>query len=809
MIKNYFKIAWRNLVKNKTFTVINIIGLATGLACFILIALYVADELSYDRHHVKADRIYRVNSDLRIGGTDLRLATCSDPMGQTLKNDYPQVEAFTRFYNSSGSKLIKQGNQFISESRVAHADSTLFDVFTLPVIAGEAKNALNEPNTVVITASAAKRYFGTIDAVGKTLETNDHNQPIYQVTAVIEDMPSTSHFNFDFLFSMGNVNYPWGAFLSHNFQTYILLKPGTDYKTFEKNFAQVIDKYIVPQAKQLMDIESMDDFVRSGNKLEYSLMPLKDIHLHSDRYPELGVNGNIQYVYIFASIALFVLLLACVNFMNLSTARSASRAKEVGIRKVLGTEKRMLISQFLAESIMMVLLGLLLAICLVGLFMGSFNAISGKALSFIDLFKPEYVGLLLLLTIVLGILAGLYPAFFLSSFRPVAVLKGKIDGGFRKNNFRSAMVVFQFLTSIMLVTGTIIVFQQLNYIRSKEIGFNKDQVLVINGTDALGKRADVFRNEVANMSGVQAASFAGYLPVANSSRGDMALSLDAVMNEHNSFNAQIWNIDYDYIPTLDINLLKGRNFSKNYGADSLGIIINETAAKVIGHEDPIGKKIYLPHSDGPATVYTIIGVAENFHYESLRQQVGPLCMRLGNNKWAAAFKVSTSDVQTLVKTIESQWKSMAPEMPFSYHFLDEAFESMYRTEQRVGKVALSFSLLAIVIACLGLFGLTTYMVEQRVKEIGIRKVLGASVSGIAVMLSKDFVKLVLIALLIAFPIAWWTMNRWLEDFAYRIEIQWWMFGIAGLAAVVIALLTVSWQAIRAAVANPVDSLRDE
>ena len=809
MIKNYFKIAWRNLVKNKTFTVINIIGLATGLACFILIALYVADELSYDRHHEKADRIYRVNSDLRIGGTDLQLATCSDPMGQTLKNDYPQVEAFARFYNSSGSKLIKQGNQFINESRVAHADSTLFDVFTLPAIAGDTKNALHEPNTVVITESAAKRYFGSINAVGKTLETNDYNQPLYKVTAVIEDMPPTSHFNFDFLFSMENVDYPWGTFLSHNFQTYILLKPGTDYKAFEKNFAQVIDKYILPQAKQLMDIESMDDFIRSGNKLEYSLMPIKDIHLRSDRYPELGVNGNIQYVYIFASIALFVLLLACVNFMNLSTARSASRAKEVGIRKVLGTEKRMLVGQFLAESIMMVLLGLLLAICLVGLFIGSFNAISGKALAIADLFKPEYVVLLLLLTVAVGILAGLYPAFFLSSFRPVAVLKGKIDSGFRKSNFRSAMVVFQFLTSIMLVTGTIVVFQQLNYIRSKKIGFNKDQVLVINGTDALGNRADAFRNEVANMSGVQAASFAGYLPVANSSRGDMSLSLDAVMNEHNSFNAQIWNIDYDYIPTLDINLLKGRNFAKDYGADSLGIIINETAAKVIGHEDPIGKKLYLPHSDAPATVYTIIGVVENFHYESLRQQVGPLCMRLGNNKRAAAFKVSASDVQTLVKTIESQWKSMAPEMPFSYHFLDEAFESMYRAEQRVGKVALSFSLLAIVIACLGLFGLTTYMVEQRVKEIGIRKVLGASVSGIVAMLSKDFVKLVLIALLIASPIAWWGMNKWLEDFAYRIDIQWWMFAVAGLAAVAIALLTVSWQAIRAAVANPVESLRDE
>ncbi len=809
MIRNYIKIAWRNLLKNRTFTMVNIVGLAIGLACFILIALYVADELSYDRHHEKADRIYRVNSDLRIGGTDLHLATCSDPMGAALKDDYPQVETFTRLYASSGSKLIKQGSQFLNESRVVHADSTLFDVFTLPAIAGDTKNALNEPNTVVITASAAKRYFGSVDAVGKTLETNDRNQPLYKVTAVIEDMPRTSHFNFDFLFSMENVSYPWGNFLSHNFQTYIVLKPGTDYKAFEANFAQVIDKYIVPQAKQLMDIESMDDFVRSGNKIEYSLMPVTDIHLYSDRYPELGINSDVQYVWIFSFVALFVLLLACVNFMNLSTARSASRAKEVGIRKVLGTEKKSLIAQFLTESTVMVFIGLVLAIGLAGLFIGYFNSISGKTLSFADLLRPGYLALLLLLAIVVGALAGLYPAFFLSAFRPIAVLKGNLGGGFQKSNFRSAMVVFQFFTSIMLVTSTIIVFQQLNYIRDKKIGFSKDQVLVINETDALGNRADAFRNEVANMSGVQAASFAGYLPVANSSRGDMALSLDAVMNEHNSFNAQIWNIDYDYIPTLDMNVLKGRNFSREYGADSLGIIINETAAKVIGYEDPIGKKLYLPHSDAPATVYTIVGVVENFHYESLRQQVGPLCMRLGNNRWAAAFRVAAPDIQALVKDIESQWKTMAPDMPFSYHFLDEAFDSMYRAEQRAGKVALSFSMLAIVIACLGLFGLTTYMIEQRTKEVGIRKVLGASIKGIVLLLSKDFVKLVLMAILIASPIAWWAMSKWLENFAYRIDIQWWMFALAGLAAVVIALLTVSWQAIRAAVANPVESLRDE
>ncbi|WP_028298027.1 ABC transporter permease [Olivibacter sitiensis] len=810
MIRNYIKIAWRNLVKNKTFSIVNIAGLAIGLACFILIALYVVDELSYDKYNEKADRIYRVNSDLRIGGVDLTLATSSDPMGAVLKNDYPQVETFTRFYASSGSKLIKKGNQFINESRVAHVDSTLFDVFTLPAIAGNTHTALNEPNTVVITASAANRYFGTTNAVGKSLETNDNNGTLYKVTAVIADIPRNSHFNFDFFFSMKNVRYPWESFLSHNFQTYILLKPGTDYKAFEKNFKQVIDKYILPQAKQYMNVASMEEFARAGNRLDYSLIPLTDIHLHSDRHPELGVNSSIQYVYIFVAVALFILLLACVNFMNLSTARSASRAKEVGIRKVLGTGRRLLVGQFLVESIIMVFLGLLLSIGLVGLSLGSFNTISGKELGISDLAKPAYLIVLLLLTIVVGTLAGLYPALFLSAFRPIKVLKGKINGGFQKSNFRSSLVVFQFVTTIILLTGTVIVFQQLNYIRNKKIGFNKDQVLVINGTGALGNGGDAFKNEVAKMNGVKAASFAGYLPVGNSSRSDNSFSTDAVMNENNMFSMQVWNIDYDYVPTLDMKVLKGRNFSPDYGTDSTGLIINEAAARLMGYDDPVGKKLYMPDDlAAPPIAYTIVGMVENFHFESLRQHIGPLCMRLGYNKWTTAFKVDASDVQTLLSRIETQWKSMAPGMPFSYQFLDESFESMYKAEQRVSKIALSFSILTIIIASLGLFGLTTYMVEQRTKEVGIRKVLGASISSIVRMLSSDFVKLVLIAIVIASPIAWWAMNKWLEDFAYRIEIQWWMFALAGLAAVAIALATVSWQAIKAALANPVDSLRDE
>lgn len=810
MFKNYILVAWRNLRKNKTFSLLNIAGLAVGLACFILIAMYVMDELSYDKHNVKADRIYRINSDIRFGGTDLRLAVCSDPMGATLKKDYPQVEQFVRIYASSGSKLLKKGTGFIEEVNVAHADSTIFEVFTLPVVVGNPKTALNEPNTVVVSETAAKKYFGTVDALGKGIEVNDDKHTVYKVTAVMKDMPQNAHFNYDFIFSMDNVEYGWGNFLSHNFQTYVLLQPGTDYKAFNKNFTQVINKYILPQAKQLMQINSMEDFARTGNKLEYSLMPMLDIHLYSDRFPELGVNSNIQYVYIFSAVALFILLIACVNFMNLSTARSSNRAKEVGIRKVLGTGKKSLIGQFLTESTLMVFIGLLLAIGLVWLSIGYFNNIAGKTLSITMLLQPGYLLFLLLIPVVTGVLAGLYPAFFLSSFQPIAVLKGRTGKAFNRSNFRSALVIFQFFTSIVLIIGTIVVFKQLNYIQNAKIGFNKDQMLIVNGTWALNNKADAFRNEVAKMSGVKASSFAGYLPVSNSSRNDNTFSTEAVMNEKNGFNMQVWNVDYDYIPVMGMEVLRGRNFSKEYGSDSTAIIINEAAAKMLGFDDPVGKKLYTyGGNDNEVISYTIVAVVKNFNYESLRKNVGPLSMRLGYNKWATAFKVSATDVTALIKNIETTWKSMAPDMPFSYQFLDESFDNMYRAEQRVGKVALSFALLAIFIACLGLFGLAAYMAEQRTKEIGVRKVLGASVTSITALLSKDFVKLVCIASLIAFPVAWWAMSTWLRDFAYRVNISWWVFALAGFIALLIAVLTVSSHAIKAALTNPVKSLRNE
>jgi putative ABC transport system permease protein len=813
MIKNYFKIALRNLWKNKGYSTINIFGLALGLATCLLITLYIADELSYDRFYKNADRIYRINSDVQFGAGKLHMTQTSDMMGQALKKDYPQVESYARIYTNNGSRLIKKGNEFIDEPKVANADSSFFEVFALPVIDGDTKRALDEPNTVVVTESAAKKYFGAANVVGKTVDIkNGERIESYKITAVIKDFQHNSHFNFQFLFSMKNADYEWGQYTSHNFHTYLLLKPGTDYKIFQKNFYTYIDKYVLPYVQRFMKISSMDEFRKSGNTLEYSLFPLTKIHLYSDYSYELSPSGNIQYVYIFAAVALFILLLACINFMNLSTARSASRGKEVGIRKVLGTERKTLVAQFLVESTVTACISLIIAIGIAYLVLPLFNTVAAKSLSIGYLANMKILPFLLLLPLLVGVLAGSYPAFFLSNFKPIVVLKGNANTGFKKSNLRNVLVVFQFTTSIMLMIATIIVYRQLHFIQTAKIGFNKEQVLVIDGTYALDKNEEVFKNEVLGIKGVSSGTISGFLPVSNSYRSDNTFSKEAVMGTDNSIDMQVWRIDYDYLQTMGMDIVKGRNFSKGFGTDTSALLISETTAGLLGYSDPVGKTIYQPSNmpgDNSMVPVQIIGVVKDFHFESLRQEIGPLCMRLRNNSGSASFKIATTNASDLIKNIESKWKTLAPALPFSYRFLSDSFDEMYRSEQRAGTVAMVFAVLAVLIACLGLFGLVTFMAEQRTKEIGVRRVLGASVSNVVTLLSKDFLLLVVIACVFAFPVAWWAMHKWLQDFAYRIHIGWWVFAAAGIAAVFIALLTVSSQSIKAALANPVKSLRNE
>lgn len=815
MIKNYFKVAFRNLWRNKGYSAINIFGLAIGLASCLLITLYVTDELSYDRHFKNADRIYRINSDIRFGGADMHITQTSDMMGGLLKKDYPQVEEYTRIYNNDGARLIKKGNAYITEARVANVDSTFFDVFRLPVIEGDTKTALNEPNTVVITESAARKYFGSLNVIDKTIEVknddNNANTP-YKITAVIKDIPKETHFNFEFLFSMKNVDYQWGQLTSHNFHTYLLLKPGTDYKAFEKNFEQFSEKYVLPFAQQFVKISSMDDFRKAGNKLEYTLIPLTDIHLRSDFTFEITPSGNIQYVYIFSAVALFILILACINFMNLSTARSAKRAKEVGIRKVLGTERKTLIGQFLVESTITAAISLIIAIAIAYFVLPLFNKVAAKSLSVNNLLGGYILPVLVLLPFVVGLFAGSYPALFLSRFRPIVVLKGNMNTGFKRSKIRNGLVIFQFATSIMLIIGTIIVYSQLNYIQNKKLGFNKDQVLIIDGAYALGNNVQAFKNEVLAMQGVASGTISSFLPVTNSARSDNSFSKEAVMNTENGIDMQTWRIDYDYIKTMGMEIVKGRNFSKEYGSDSAAMLITETTARMLGYDDPVGKTIYSPTGipgDGSLVPVQVIGVVKDFHFESLRKKLGPLCFFLGKSTGLASFKISAASAKALIPQIENKWKALAPGMPFSYRFMNDSFNEMYRSEQRAGTLAVVFAVLAVFIACLGLFGLVTYMAEQRTKEIGIRKVLGASVSNVVSMLSKDFLVLVAIASVLAFPIAWWAMNKWLQDFEYRIGISAWVFVSSAVAALLIALMTVSFQAFKAAIANPVKSLRTE
>ncbi len=808
MLKNYLKVALRNLWKNKGFSAINIIGLSVGLATCLLIMLYVTDELSYDKYNKKADRIYRVDGDLQFGGNHFILAVVPEPMGPTLKKDYPEVEQYVRF-RGYGGFLVKKGNENVHEEKVIYVDSTLFDVFTLPMIAGDPKTALKDPNSVVITEKIAIKYFNTIDVVGKSLVINDTGN--LKITGVIKNIPSQSHFNFDFFVSLNGSIQSWevNSWLSNNENTYIVLKKGADPKVLESKFSAFVEKYMYPQAFSVLNIKK-DEFAKSGNYARYALTPLTAIHLHSDKVAELGANSSIQYVYIFSAIAIFILLIACVNFMNLSTARSSNRAKEVGVRKVLGSLRNNLIKQFLTESILISLIALILAGLLAWVLLPYFNQIANKEIG-IGLFSkswllPSLIGLMLLV----GLLAGSYPAFYLSSFKPIVVLKGKLASGFKRSWLRSGLVVFQFWISIILIIGTIVIYNQLHFIQNKKLGYNRNQVLILENTDPLGTQAKAFENELLKLSGVQSATITGFLPTSDW-RSDSPLFPDASLDQKSAVSSQIWTVDENYIPTLGMQMAKGRNFSKQFLTDSSAVIINEAAAKLLGFADPINKPLYYLTDIKNKTIvtYHIVGVVKDFNYNSLRQTVTPLALLYGNQTSKIALKINTSNIKGLIVQIENKWKVMAPGQPFNYSFMDEQFNNQYRTEQRISQISISFSILAILIACLGLFGLVTYAAEQRIKEIGIRKVLGASVVNLVSMLSKDFLKLVTISALIAFPVAWWAMHKWLQDFAYRVQIGWWIFAVAGLIALTIALLTVSFQAVKAALTNPVKNLRTE
>jgi len=807
MFRNYLKTAFRNLLKSKFYTSINIIGLAVGLATCLLILLYVLDELDYDRYNVNAGRIYRVNNEIKFGDNYFDIAVAPALMGSTMVREMPQVQQYARL-RWYGSFLVKKDNENIQEGRVGFADSSLFDVFTLPMISGDPKTALKNYHSLVITETIAKKYFNSTDVVGKTMLINDTGN--YKITGVIKDIPKQSHFNFDFFVPMiedgGSNEDNW---LSENWSTYILLKKNADVKQVEAQLNPMMDRHVGPLLKSVIN-QSLDEFKKTGGYIRANLTPLTDIHLHSNKSAELDAVGNAEFVYIFSAIALLILLIACVNFMNLSTARSANRAKEVGVRKVLGSLKKNLIQQFLTESLLISLIALIFAVLIAWLLLPYFDQLTGKDIHAATLFQPGMMISLVVLMLIVGLLAGSYPAFFLSSFQPIDVLKGKLAGGFKRSWLRNALVIFQFCISIILIFGTVVIYNQLNYIHNKDVGFNRNQVITINHTDALRDQAVTFRNELLQISGVQDATMSSYLPV-NYNRSNNAYFTSPALDAKTGMSMQSWTVDEHYVSTLNIKLIQGRNFSQQFLTDSSGIIINDAAAKFLATKDLLNKKLYDIEDVQTRKLgeYHIIGVMKNFNFSSLRDVVTPLALFLGKNNGNISVRINSADIPNVIAQIKNKWKSIAPSQPFDYSFMDEDFNKLYTTEQRTGQIFITFAVLAIIIACLGLFGLITYAAEQRVKEIGIRKVLGASVGNVAGMLSKDFLKLILISAVIAFPVAWWAMNKWLEDFAYRVSISWWVFCIAGVLALFIALITVSFQAIKAALANPVRSLRTE
>lgn len=789
------------MTKNKVFSAINILGLALGLAACLLIVLYVVDELSYDRFNVNADRIYRVNEDLKLGDNKQQYAVAMAPLAKTLIADYPDVENTVRLLKAEIN--IKKGNENIIENDAVFADVSVFDVFTLPLIYGNKKSALIGPNTIVLSKSAAIKYFNKTAVLGQTLTLPGFGD--FKITGVINNMPRQSHFYADFLMSMAS----WAdsrstSWLQSNYTTYVLMRKGTDYKKIEANFSQLLRKYSGQELQNAVGM-SIDDFEKKGSYFRMNMIPLTDIHLHSNRIGELGVNGTTQYIYIFSAIALFILIIACVNFMNLSTARSANRAREVGVRKVLGSPRKYLVAQFLTESVLITFAATLIAIITDTLLLPAFNVLADKNIAINAHTLIWLIPALLISILVIGFLAGAYPALFLSAFQPVNVLKGKLASGFKAGRLRSFLVVFQFAVSIFLIVGTLVIYTQLKYIQTQDIGYNREQVLVLQNTWELRNKAQIFKDEVKQMPGVINATLTGFLPTSHN-RNTTLFCKDASKDPKKTIFPQAWRIDDDYIKTLDMKIIKGRDFSKEMPTDSNALIINQTAARFLGYADPINKTLYR---NNEPKAFTIIGVVKDFNFSSLRENITPVVMMLDKNNGCLAIRVQPQNIKPLLSKLEAKYKALAPEGHFNYSFMDADFEAAYRTEQRMGSLFIIFTSLAIIIACLGLFGLAAYAAEQRNKEIGIRKALGASVTNIVTMLSADFIKLVLIAIIIALPLAWYSMHQWLQNFAYRTGIHWWVVTGAGVLALIVAFLTISFQAIKAAVANPVKSLRSE
>jgi putative ABC transport system permease protein len=800
MFKNYLKIASRIMNRHKGYSFITITGLALGMACCLLIILYIQYELSYDRFHTKADHIYRIVMDANIGSTNVKVPITNNPLSPTLVRDYPEVIASTRIRKIPKVLVENEEKQFY-ESGTLFADTSLFDVFSFPFIKGDPQNALDRPFTIVMTETSARKYFGKADPVGRMIRLDSAKD--CEVTGVIKDIPPNSHLTFDILISFETlfIDQPQARdnwISAHNF-TYLRLHENANSNDLESKFPAMVEKYLGSQLEAL------------GGNISYSLQPLTDIHLNSALQFEFAPNSSILYVYIFSAIAFFILAIACINFMNLATARSSKRAREVGMRKVLGAERHNLIRQFLGESTIYSLMALLVGFVLVRMAMPVFTTISGVDLQLGTVQLIWVIPLGICLILFTGITAGSYPAFFLSAYHPAKVLKGSRLAGTGGKRFRHVLVIIQFVISITLVIGTWIIRNQILYMKNVNLGFTKEQVLVSNVYDP-----DIFRDistikaRLKQIPGIVEVAGADAVP----GQGPMATTVGVVpegfTNEEGTLMKAI-RADEDYLATLGMELAAGRDFSREMSTDKQrAFLVNEVAVRQFGWEDPVGRTIKIRGLGLRDTAVTVIGVVKNFHYASLREELEPICIGVGMGGLdKLVIRVRTEKIAGLISQLKETWKEIDSNHPFDFFFLDDFFNAQYLSEERLNKIFASFSGLAIIIACLGLFGLSSFMAEQRTKEIGIRKVLGASIPEVVALLSRELLVLVGLAVLVAWPVAYFAMSSWLQNFPFRTSLNPWIFLVSGFAALTIAFLTVSFQATKAASSNPVDSLRYE
>ena len=803
MIRNYIKIAWRNLMKNKTYSLLNIVGLAAGLTCFSLIALWVNDELSFDRFNTKADRIVRLVGQAKTESGTTESAVSSAPMAAALMKDYPEVEEAVRL--DLREEIIQLKQEQVLQPGILLTDPSFFKVFSYSLSKGDINTVLNKPYSIVLTESLAKKYFGNEDAIGQKLTIfmldRDGRGAQYTVTGIMPDQKENSHVQFQLLASFNTIEVVnpdaltvdgWG---DASYYTYLLLKEGVDIEVFSKKITWFYEKYVGDLFKIWQPIYT------------YSLQPLTDIHLRSDLLFEIGSNGNMNQVYVFSAIGLIILLLAGINYMNLATARSINRAKEISVKKVVGAVRFQLISQYIVESILTALIAFALALLLSNLVEPLFSQVTGKD---INLFSyPALIIFLAAVSVVLGILSSLYPALVVSSFKPSTVLKGSFKTGDKAVFLRKSLVVTQFTITLVLVIGIIVVNSQMKFIRQKDLGYNADALLFlrVHGNTDVIEGYEAFRNDLLTNRAFKGSTTSNSLPIGGLGTGGS----ETVDQEGRKIqvNTARLRVDPNYLDVYGIKILHGRSFKSPGQNDTIRkVIINEAAVKNFGWKDgsfAIGKPFNMGGLAGE-----IIAVVNDFHFNSLQQSIMPLAIYPRDPRFSRiTLNMDMSQAATAIPFLEKTWKKHFPSCLFDYDFMDSQLGEQYRSEQRFSKIFLYFSVLSLLIACLGLYGLIAYAASQKTKEIGIRKVLGASVNGIAIMLSGDFIKLVLIAFIIATPIAWYIMNNWLQEFAYKTDIKWWMFGAAGIGVLLLALFTVSFQAIKAAIANPVKSLRSE